>query len=786
MKYYFSKSVAVCLSIMAITIFSKIANAGDDPNIFDWNVAGITEAEGLTPVPHPFFWEEADWQAVYDDQFTNSSIIAVMLRNTTGPYDGSTDTEALDKVMTYLDTNSYYLNFVFADFESDTKDLNTEEMVDQVRAHSNLSINNAYVGNYQDYPGATDYSDLWGVYDRTARHNLYTNSGLDVAMPSIYPYTAYRNHAVRNDIFGSNLCVSIAHALFWTPLERYSTAKNNLPTGHMIIPWAGGLVQNVGYEAPIPSKAECRALLQHVRLRGANGYYTWANGANTNYISRADYCDDMYANAWKPLDWFFNYPVKNEILNLTTNKTGGVEWSGMRRGNRCMFIISNYTTSSAQVDLPDTIENIPDLSPSVAAGEHLVMDYVIGPLSNWKLDENTGSDTYDEMDAENDGTISGATWASGKSGNALTFDGTDDGVNFGDVLDMGTNDRSISLWFKTTTNDGTYRALLSKGYSTTNNQHAISLLNGKIYCLMDVSGTDRVINTGVTVNDGNWHHLAITIKRTDKMKLYLDGVEKTSVNISADSAVDAQDTRGFYLGRSHSGQYFNGSIDEVKIFSGVISEQEIYDEYNTAILNVRLDERQSTTAYDESILANDGTVSGATWSNGNFGSALTFDGTDDGVNFGDILDMGTNDRSISLWFKTTTNDGNYHTLLSKGYSATTNQHSISLLNGKIHCIMDVSGTDRVVNTGVTVNDDEWHHIILTIDRDDTMKLYLDGTQKASVDISADSAVDAQDTRGFYLGRSHSGQYFPGSIDELKIYDKALDATQVTQLNESYN
>jgi Concanavalin A-like lectin/glucanases superfamily len=750
--------------------------------IFNWDTCIDQDVEGVIPVPHAVHYPH-DWESLYNDQYDDDGIIALMLRYSTGPYDG-TKSDALDTVMEYLDTEGYYLNFVFADFESETQDENCEEMVDQVRAHSNSAINNAYIGNYDEYPGATDYSHLRAHYDRTDRHNFYINSGMDVAMPVLYPYTAYRNHSVSTAYFGTNLCVSIAHALFWTPLEKYSTAKNTLPSGHILIPWIGGLVLNDGYAAPIPSKAECRALLQHVRLRGTDGYYTWSCGANTNYSDDSDYRDDMYANAWKPLNWFFEKLGKKEILNLTTNKTGGVEWSGMRIGNHCLFTISNYTTSSAQVDLPDTIENIPDLSPSVGAGGHMTIDYVIGPKSYWELDENTGTNIFDETDADNDGTISGATWTNGKFGSALSFDGTDDEVNFGDTLDIGTSDRSISLWFKTSTNDSTSRVLLSKGYSRTNNQHAIYLVNGKIYCLMDVSGTDRIVNTGATVSDGNWHNIILTIERSDEMKLYLDGDFEDSVDISADAAVDAQNSYVFYLGRSHSGQYFDSVIDDVKIFSGTLSEQDVYDEY-AAIFNVRLDERQNTTVYDSSPAEYSGTVTNTSWITGMFGSALTFDGVNPGVNFGDILDIGTSDRSISLWFKTSTNDSTARVLLSKGYSRTNNQHAIYLVNGEIYCLMDVSGTDRIVNTGATVSDGNWHNITLTIERSDEMKLYLDGDLEDSVDISADATVDAQNGYVFYLGRSHNGQYFNSSIDEVKIYANALDSTQVTALNESY-
>ena len=205
-------------------------------------------------------------------------------------------------------------------------------------------------------------------------------------------------------------------------------------------------------------------------------------------------------------------------------------------------------------------------------------EYAYCTLST-RLDECQGTTVNDDLTSST-GIVSGAVWDDGKSGNALTFDGTDDGVSFGDILDMGTSDRSISLWVKTTSTTSP-SVILSKGYSYSNNLHSIYLYNGKIECLMDISGTDRIVNTGsTTVNDGNWHHIALTIQRDDLMKLYLDGVLKSSVDISDDVAVDAQNAYGFYLGRAHYGQYFAGSIDEVKMFDSVLNSDEISTLYN--------------------------------------------------------------------------------------------------------------------------------------------------------------------------------------------------------------
>ncbi|MCF6177541.1 MAG: LamG domain-containing protein [Victivallaceae bacterium] len=571
MQIYLLKNAVVCFVcfITLTPLFNNRLNAAEPDWIFDWGTYNTT-VPGITAIPRP--GEVAGWETFYDTQASNNAIIGLMLRNMNGPYDGSSDPDTLTDVMNYLNSNSYYLDFVFADFESSTEDENCNEMVNQVRAHANPEINSAYIGNYGEYPGATDYSELWGNFDRTARHNFYINSGMNIAMPSLYPYTAYRNHSERPDIFGTDLCVSIPHALFWTPLERYSTAKNNLPAGHVMIPWIGGLVDNPGYVAPVPSKIECRSLLQHVRLRGADGYYTWSNGANTNYTDNADFRDDMLQNGWQPLDWFFNRPGVNEILNLTTNKTGGVEWSGIRRGNRCMFIFSNYTTSSQQVDLPNNIENIPDLSPSIAAGEHLLLDYVIGPMSYWKFN----NDAVDEMAAVNDATITGATWTTGKSGSALSFDGNDYvTVADDDTLDLA-DEITVSFWIYPTAYNSGYAAHFAEKRAGTSGANFDVYFFGatagsyykKILIYAEAGGVWQKVSPSYTVTTLNkWYHIAWTYSSTTGGKLYIDGVDQGSAVGSGSLSINSEVL--------NLGSGFTGKMDEVKLYNRELDANEI-------------------------------------------------------------------------------------------------------------------------------------------------------------------------------------------------------------------
>ena len=360
------------------------------PYLFDASVMTESAVMGATPIPHVTSLESS-WKHVFDHQYRNDSgWLGLLLKGDdpyggTGPYYG-TDTEALESTLSYLGSKGYPLHFVFTDFESAHADENVRRTVEKVREHYSPLINAAYIGNYDDHAGNYNYYEPWGVIVRKHRseatgevidsHEFYMSSGMNVSMPVAYPNSVYANHFHRADIFDDNLCVSERHALFWAPLERFSTAQRALPPGHLNIPWLAGFIAVNGYPAIPPSRNDNAALLKHLRLRGANGYYLYGPGQNTNYSSSKDYREHMYSNGWKSLDWFFDNVGEMNVLNTETNKTGGVEWSGACREKQCLFVFSNFTDGSVQIELPD-IEGLPNLSPTIEGGAHLVRDYVL-------------------------------------------------------------------------------------------------------------------------------------------------------------------------------------------------------------------------------------------------------------------------------------------------------------------------------------------------------------------------------------------------------------------------
>jgi Carbohydrate binding domain len=395
LNYYLQRTTFLTATLTVFFFAATTVFSEPQEKAFYWMMRHLTPGSSLDNDYHDLPHAGHDYSAghqynidTYTDLYNSGYIMGLLLQNDTAPISGSKDNMALNTVMSYVQR----LDYVFADFELTHTENKAEilEMVDQVRNSSNLNCRDAFIGNYNWFPGNTDMGYQWpSGTDRTEKSNDYLSSGLDCAMPACYPYEYFEVHA-NSGIWGTNISPNKRSALFWAPLERYSTAKRALPGNHHLIPWVGGFVPWTGYDAPEPTRADCRGLLQHIRLRGADGYYALVSW-NSNYSDEEDYIRDMIS-AWRDLEDIFAAEGVKSVINLTTDKLSGLEWSGIRNENEIMILVSNLDDSDAQITYPDKW-NLPVSSLTVGSGQHVFFNYTISNLLK-NGDLNDGSDNW--------------------------------------------------------------------------------------------------------------------------------------------------------------------------------------------------------------------------------------------------------------------------------------------------------------------------------------------------------------------------------------------------------
>jgi len=194
----------------------------------------------------------------------------------------------------------------------------------------------------------------------------------------------------------------------------------------------------------------------------------------------------------------------------------------------------------------------------------------------------------------------------------------------------------------------------------------------------------------------------------------------------------------------------------------------------------RFDEGEGNIAKDSSGNANDGTIYGATWVDGKYGKALSFDGIDDyvAVPHSSSLDL-VNAFTVSVWVKY--NDLSQPQVIlwkGTGYNPTYGLGTLFEGNGFRYWLTKNGG--RYGAALIPIKAGVWNHVVYTYDGS-TLKCYLN-----SVDTNVNTAVSAPLTsyaQSLLIGKRLVEAYCPfnGIIDEVRIYNRALSQTEINEL-----
>jgi prepilin-type N-terminal cleavage/methylation domain-containing protein len=208
-------------------------------------------------------------------------------------------------------------------------------------------------------------------------------------------------------------------------------------------------------------------------------------------------------------------------------------------------------------------------------------------VGNWDFDEGSGTTALDSSGYYSTGTImNGASYTTdtpqkaagqGAGKYALSFDGSNDYVRVADknILDFGTGDFTLSLWFKTNGNPSAESEILSK-YSSVGYVVYINTSGVLYFYIRDGSNLRQGGPSGYL--DNKWHHVAVTSDYDGYSRIYVDGALKGSSNTTftapISNSIDL--TIGSYTNGTNP---FLGLIDEVRIYSAALTSAEIQKLY---------------------------------------------------------------------------------------------------------------------------------------------------------------------------------------------------------------
>jgi hypothetical protein len=423
-------------------------------------------------------------------------------------------------------------------------------------------------------------------------------------------------------------------------------------------------------------------------------------------------------------------------------------------------------------------------------------------LLNLPFESATSSKTLtkDYSSYQNNGTVSGATWCSdcGVDGKgAYVFSGGDQKINTTTTTSNGQN-ITWGSWIKLNTNflDWGY---LGKSNSTitATQDHDFEIGayagNNMTFCsILNTSKVKQTTSISYEMRLGEWYQVYCVLNGNNLSK-YVNGVQIDSTIINGQMI---NRNLPLVIGKTSAGSP-NGTIDNVQVYNRSLSSQEILNLYNSVnrtysqlanatILSMPFDAQTSNTTFTPDVSGNNknGVVSGATFNatDGYDGKgAYQFNSSITTSQINTNINNNYNDSfTISAWVKplscTDTLIGGF------GDQAHVYPLNMKCSNDKFMTLA-YDGTNAPAASYTIPIYNTWYYVVGVRDKNiGNVSLYINGNLYNTINDTTkfNSVINA--TQNFIIGgRSVPNYVFNGSIDNVKIFNKALTQAEITQL-----
>ncbi|MEK6874753.1 MAG: LamG domain-containing protein, partial [Nanoarchaeota archaeon] len=425
----------------------------------------------------------------------------------------------------------------------------------------------------------------------------------------------------------------------------------------------------------------------------------------------------------------------------------------------------------------------------------------------WKLDNNF----LDQLGISNGTSPTDTATPRNTTGlikGAMTFNGTTQYINFSNASRLSMrNNLSVSVWVNQRAFGASQRYISNNDASAFKTNQVYGLGYGVIQdsyffeistnptTAVDIfaSAQNRFLNT--------WHHIAGTYDGAN-ISIYLDGA--LSASAAQTGTLNSATGNSLFAGTFEtSSTFYNGALDEIKIWNRSLSADEIENEFNmmfygqtqtddtngTAAQDIPValwhfdDDAVSTSAFDY-FGDSQARISNATRTQGVFGtSAFSFNKINASliVNHSQLFNL-TGNITWMMW-ASTNSTGSVRGIIGKGFNSASNPSFLTYLtssNGIICEIYNSTGTQISATAIAAMPTDGTFHHIACVHNSTNLSVYLDGVFKASA--QSGGAIRVGDNQ-LLIGNAQSAALYNGTIDEVEIYNRPFTADEI---NQSFN
>lgn len=324
------------------------------------------------------------------------------------------------------------------------------------------------------------------------------------------------------------------------------------------------------------------------------------------------------------------------------------------------------------------------------------------PIAAYNFNEGSGTTLNDVSGNGLSGQVSGASWSTaGKNGGALSFDGVNDWVTVADAnkLDLTTG-MTMEAWVKPTTLPTGWKSVILKE-RTGDHVYALHVNTGVNRPAGEINRTSGFadVRGKAKVATGAWTHLTTTYDGTT-LKMFVNGVQVSSKAASG-SIITSTGALRFGGNGVWNDEFFNGLIDDIRIYNVALTQSEIQSDMNTPVANDTVAPTVSVTAPTGGATVSGSAVNLAATATDNVGVA--------GVQFKiDGTNVGSEDTTSphSITWNSLSVPNGAHTVTAVARDAAGNQTTSAVVNITVNnpaVLIITQPTEGQNISGTTVN-----------------------------------------------------------------------------------
>ncbi|MBT3207310.1 MAG: choice-of-anchor D domain-containing protein [Bacteroidetes bacterium] len=351
---------------------------------------------------------------------------------------------------------------------------------------------------------------------------------------------------------------------------------------------------------------------------GTTGNYSLIlenSGTDTLFIDSIELSSLYFANSGQ--NSFFILPGQTDTLPLEFSPSLSILYSGI------LTVYSNASNIPVKQIVLQGMGNLPQDISLLPDSINITMTSGSAQSQNITISNDGGQDLNYSISIDN------------PAKSALSLDGTGDYLNIINTASLNP-DTAITIEAWIYPNDDNQEFIVAKEYSSVGTYRLWINEDGKYQFTLNNSKT--VVSSSLATI-GNWTHIAASCDGS-KMQIFINGILDAELiwypfTISANTA-------NLRIGRSHLNEYFDGYIDELRIWDVARNESEIQSVMNQSLLGTetglvlyyKFDESSGNIAIDESSNSNNGTF---------YGNSSR---TNSGINFNNFLSLSSNSGTV--------------------------------------------------------------------------------------------------------------------------------------------